>query len=301
MPVSVNFINMHTPLFSLLRLSFACILSSLLQFISLPVHGAEPDIDVSLSKNTVNENHVEDHSYKAMGVLKIARGSGNYPPLEMVEEGVLTGLHIEIIRHVAKKLNIEIEFLSLPWARAVKYFSEGKVDAISYYGYTKKREKFSYYQSGNILSDTRWVLIALEERKHEFIFDRNLRGLEDFIIGVQLGYSHGMHFDKMEHFKRDVAVDEFALERMLNNRRHDLAMMSYQEFLGFKQRGDFEGIVALLPAIDLDPQYLAFAKNMDVKGARLELAKIFSEEFKKFKTTHSYRNLLEKYNFNSYQ
>lgn len=269
------------------KIYVACLLS-LLHFISWPAYGTEPSLDASSPiKTTVT--------------LKIARGSGNYPPLEMVEQGDLTGLHIDMIRHVAQKLNVNVEFLSLPWARAIKYFAEGKVDAISYYGYTQKREEFSYYQSGNILSDTRWVLIALEERKHEFVFDQNLSGLEDYIIGVQLGYSHGMHFDQMQHFKRDVAVDEFALERMLNNRRHDLAIMSYQEFLGFKQRGDFSGIVALSPSIGLDPQYLAFAKTLDVDSSREKMAKIFSEEFKLFKLSEKYRRLLHKYDFDSYQ
>ena len=287
MPVCIHLINTHITFNSVLRLCYICLLTSFLHLISLPTHGVEP--------------YAEDHSNKTTEIITIARGSGDYPPLEMVEQGILTGLHIDMIRHVAKNLNVNVEFLSLPWARAVKYFSEGKVDAISYYGYTKKREVFSYYQSGNILSDTRWVLIALEERKQEFVFDRNLKGLEDYIIGVQLGYSHGMHFDKMKHFKRDVAIDEFALERMLNNHRHDLAVMSYQEFLGFKQRGDFDGIVALSPSIDLDPQYLAFAKNFDIDNSREKMAKRFSEEFELFKLTEKYKNLLEKYDFDSYQ
>lgn len=299
--MSSNFINTHTPLISVLRLWLGCLLSLSLPFVTLYSYGTEPAVAVAVLKSSVPEGHADTYLNNGKKTLKIARGDGNYPPLEMFEQGNLTGLHIDIIRHVAQELNVEIEFLSLPWARAVKYFSEGKVDAISYYGYTKKREVFSYYTPGNILSDTRWVLIALEERKHEFVFDQNLKGLEDYIIGVQLGYSHGMHFDNMKHFKRDVVIDDFSLERMLNTRRHDLAMMSYQEFLGFKHRGDFKGITALLPSIDLDPQYLAFSKTMDTEGFRKKLANKFSAEFEKFKLTETYQELLKKYDFDSYQ
>ncbi len=234
-------------------------------------------------------------------VIKIARGSGDYPPLEMVREGVLTGLHIDMIRYVAKKLKIEVEFVSLPWNRAIKYFSEGTVDAISYYGFTKEREIFSYYYADNILSETRWVLIALEERAHEFKFDRTLQGLDNYLIGVQLGYSHGVYFDGLHHLERDIVKDEFAIENMLQNRRHDMAMMSYQEFLGFKKRGDFKGIVALSPSIDSDPQYLAFAKNLDENNQRAELARRFAEEFKRFKVSKEYEDLLQLYNFHQYQ
>jgi polar amino acid transport system substrate-binding protein len=228
--------------------------------------------------------------------IKIVRGIGNYPPLEMMERGSLTGLHIEMIRHVANRLGIKVEFISLPWGRAIKYFEDGRAHAISYFGYTKKREQFSYYHDDNVLSNTRWVLLALESRKNEFKFDRNLLGLSDVVIGVQNQYSHGAHFDNMTHLNRDAVISEFDLERMLKNKRHDLAMMSYQEFMGFKARGDFQGIVALSPMIDTDPQYLAFSKAMG-SGENAILAKRFSIEFKKFKSSNNYQKLLKQFNF----
>lgn len=233
--------------------------------------------------------------------IKIVRGIGNYPPLEMVEQGKLTGLHIEMIKRVAGRLEIEVEFLSLPWARAIKYFASGRADAISYFGYTAEREKFSYYHQANVLSNTLWVLVALKERQHEFKFDRNLLGLGDVIIGVQNEYSHGAHFDNMKHLKRDVVISEFDLERMLKSRRHDLAMISYQEFMGFKRRGDFQGIVALSPMIDTDPQYIAFSRALDEKGVKKALAKRFAKEFKLFKASHEYQDLLKQFDFKRYQ
>lgn len=233
--------------------------------------------------------------------IKIVRGVGNYPPLEMVENGRLTGLHIEMIRSVAKRLNIEVEFLSLPWARAINYFSEGRAEAISYFGFTKQRATFSYFHKDNVLSDTRWVLLALDERKDEFKFNRDLEGLGDVVIGVQNQYSHGKHFDSMKHLQRDVVLNEFDLERMLKNKRHDLAMMSYQEFLGFKKRGDFKGIVALSPSIDSDPQYIAFSKLNDDGGENKALSVRFAKELKRFKASDAYNNLLDYFKFHHYQ
>jgi len=215
----------------------------------------------------------------------------------MVENGRLTGLHIEMVRHVATQLGFELEFMSLPWVRAIKYFSSGKVDAISYFGYTEEREKFSYFHEDNVLSNTRWVFLALEERQHEFSFDRNLVGLENLLIGVQNGYSHGKYFDSMEHLKRDVVLNEFDIEMMLKNKRHDLSMMSYQEFLGFKERGDFKGIVALSPYIDTDPQYLAFSRIKKDEGRQKKLSELFAKEFKRFKASDAYHDLLIKYDF----
>lgn len=234
--------------------------------------------------------------------LTIVRGIGNYPPLEMIENGRLTGLHIDMIRHVAYTLSIDLEFVSLPWGRAIKHFSSGKADAISYFGYTKEREEFSYYYDGNVLSNTRWVFLALEERKDEFAFDRSLLGLENLIIGVQHGYSHGNYFDSMEHLNRDVVLNEFDLEMMLKKKRHDLAMMSYQEFLGFKERGDFKDVVALSPSIDTDPQYIAFSRIKSGGTDRLQrIAQLFSEGLTRFKASDEYEELLKKYDFYSYK
>jgi len=241
------------------------------------------------------------HSSERIQNITIVRGIGDYPPLEMIEDGQLTGLHIDMIRYIADKLDINVEFLSLPWGRAIQYFSSGKAHAISYYGYTKQRELHAIYHTENILSNTRWVFLALEERKNEFSFDRNLNGLEKLVIGVQHGYSHGEYFDSMKHLVRDMVLTEFDLERMLKNKRHDLAMMSHQEFLGFKKRGDFQGIVALTPSIDTDAQYLAFSRNIKLKGEGEVLAKAFAIEFRKYKNSQAYKNLLNRYQFQDYR
>jgi len=241
------------------------------------------------------------HSSEVLQNITIVRGIGDYPPLEMEEDGQLTGLHIDMIRYIADKLDIKVEFLSLPWGRAIQYFSSGKAHAISYYGYTKQRELHAVYHTENILSNTRWVFLALEERQNEFNFDRSLKGLEKLVIGVQHGYSHGEYFDSMKHLVRDMVLTEFDLERMLKNKRHDLAMMSRQEFLGFKKRGDFQGVVALSPSIDIDPQYLAFSRNIKFKQEGEALAKAFAIEFKIYKNSQAYKDLLKRYQFQDYR
>jgi len=233
--------------------------------------------------------------------LTVVRGIGNYPPLEMVKDGQLTGLHIDMIKHAAHQLGIEIEFISLPWTRAIKEFSAGNVDAISYLGYTPERSEIAYYHDDNVLSDTKWVFLALEERAHEFKYDRTLSGLENSVIGVQKGYSHGKYFDSMKHLKRDVVTHEFDIETMLKEKRHDLAMMSYQEFLGFKERGDFKGIVALFPEIDSDPQYIVFSRAQDESGRLKRISQLFADQMRLFKSSRDYDVLLKSYDFYRYQ
>jgi hypothetical protein len=120
-------------------------------------------------------------------------------------------------------------------------------------------------------------------------------------MGLQNGYRHGKYFDSLKTLKRDVVIDQFSLEIMLKKRRHDLAIMSHQEFLGFQERGDFQGIVALSPEINSDPQYIAFSRiNSNHKRLKV-LSELFAKEIKRFKTSADYENLLIKYDFHSSQ
>lgn len=265
------------------------------QFLILPLFALQ------LSFSSAMAADYEPIHSNSVHKITIARGIGNYAPLEMIRDGKLTGLHVDLINYAASKLGIEVEFLSLPWGKALKAFSAGDIDAISYFSYTKERAEFTYYYEGNILSDTKWVFIALEEREQNFSIDTSLAGLEDYVIGVQEGYSYGEYFDHKDDLKRNVVVDVKDLERSLNSKTHDLAIISYQEFLAFKEQGYFEGIISLTPALSSDSQYLAFSKSKSGSSQLKNVAELFAKELELFKRSDDYRALLERYDFYHYQ
>lgn len=259
-------------------------------------------ISLNLSSAFASESEFA-HTLGSSSIKKItiARGIGNYAPLEMIQDGELIGLHIDLINHAATQLSIEVEFISLPWGKALKAFSAGDIDAISYFGYTKERADFAYYYAGNIISDTKWVFIALENRAEEFSFDHSLTGLNDYVIGVQDGYSHGEYFDHKKDLQRDTVSDFKDLESNLKSKKNDLAMISYQEFLGFKKKGYFNGIVVLSPVVDSDPQYIAFSRTKDENGQLKNIAELFAEKLTLFQSSDEYRALLKRYDFYHYQ
>ena len=51
--------------------------------------------------------------------LSIVRGDGDYPPYEMILDGKLKGVHVDLVKRVAAKLDFKVEFESVPWSRAV--------------------------------------------------------------------------------------------------------------------------------------------------------------------------------------
>lgn len=275
------------------------------QFFVLPICAIQLPLSSAFASESELIHTISSHSTNASSAsinkITIARGIGNYAPLEMIENGKLTGLHIDLITYAASRLGVEVEFISLPWGKALKAFSAGDIDAISYFGYTKERAELAYYYAGNILSDSKWVFIALEDRALEFTIDHTLAGLGDYVIGVQEGYSYGEYFDQKNDLQRDVVVDVKDLERNLKSKNHDLAMISYQEFLGFKEQGYFEGIGALTPAVGSDPQYIAFSRAKNGNSQLRNIAELFAKELELFKSSDEYRALLKHYNFYHYQ
>ena len=237
----------------------------------------------------------------AKEVITVARGEGSYPPLEINADGKLSGLHIDISLAVAQRIGIQIKYLDLAWGRAIEAVKTGKVDAITYLGYTAERNKFVYFLPGNVLSSSTTVFIVKEDRFKEFSFNGDLRSMQDYVIGVQHGYSYGEMVDDASYLHKDSVYTELDVEDMLMKHRHDAAIMSYQEFLGFQGQGKLQELTFLTPPISWEPQYLAFSRNTLKDEKIVEIANRFSQEMLRFRKTDEYRKIVRRYKYYNYE
>lgn len=234
--------------------------------------------------------------------LVIARGEGSYPPLEIYQDGVYSGIHIEVTRAVAQRLGVKIKYRDLPWARAINEVKEGKVDAITYLGFSSQRNEFAYFLSGNVLSYSTTVFIVLKDRYEELqaIFDGSLESIKGHVVGVQHGFVYGENFENAQFLNKSSVLSESDVAHMLEKHRHDYAIMSYQEFSGYQGDGKLKGVVDIEPPISKDPQYLAFSRNTKNDAEVKRMAQLFSDEMVKFKKTQAYRNILISYRYHDY-
>lgn len=77
--------------------------------------------------------------------------STGYPPFYFFDDNEKpTGICIEVINHVAKQLNISIQFSSYPWNRMIYNGKEGYVDAIMPLFKTSEREQFLIFPENSI-------------------------------------------------------------------------------------------------------------------------------------------------------
>ena len=156
--------------------------------------------------------------------LLIVRGDGYYPPYEMIIEGRLTGFHVDVVTSVAARLELQAEFMTVPWKRAIYMVKMGNADAITYMSKTKERSEFAYFHN-NILSNTEEGFFILNDQVNKIEYTGNFHQLSSFIIGKLAGYSYGPSFDEVNYLEQsDSAKTEDQLLNMLIKKRIDVAI-----------------------------------------------------------------------------
>ncbi len=226
--------------------------------------------------------------------LLVVRTNENYPPYEMIINSKLTGLHIDLVYAVAKRMGINVTFKSVPWKRALKMMEKGEADAVSYVGYTPERKKFLYFDDGNVLSSSNYGFIILKNRIEEINYNGDLQKMRAYKIGVQAGYSYSISFDQAEYLKKYDAQTIKQLVKMLKSGKIDLAVVDEPAYLLNRQKESWSGVTFLKHIISHRDYFVAFAKVKKLKA----LAGKFSKEMISFKQTDEYRKILAKYNLN---
>ncbi len=226
--------------------------------------------------------------------LLIVRVNANYIPYEMVFDGKLTGLHVDLVNATARRLGIKVRFKSLPWKRAIQMIKTGNADAITYIGKTPEREKFVCYDDGNILSSSAYGFICLKNRASSIKYNGDLISVFEYKIGVQRGYSYGPAFDKTRYLNTLVVdkVDQFLA--LLLNGRVDLAVIDEPEYLQNRSVGQWQKITFLKPDIIKQNFYIGFSRVKKLERLTVKFAK----ELTAFKRTKEYQTILTKYRLN---
>ncbi|WP_299372750.1 transporter substrate-binding domain-containing protein [uncultured Kiloniella sp.] len=226
------------------------------------------------------------------GEYVFAIGAEDYPPYEYIDEGKLTGFHIELIRAVAEKNNLDITFERYPFKRAQQMLKTGKIDAFTYYGRTAEREKDTRYLEGNILHTAKIVYVVLKSRADEIVFNGNLELLSDYRIVTQAGFSYGHEFDSADYLKKYAAPSLNGLKDLLLNGRGDLGIVYLSDFYSaYKDTAILDKFTIVDPPVLERPMYIGFSKKADKDN----ISVYFAEKMEEYKATEEYEALYNKY------
>lgn len=204
----------------------------------------------------------------------IFASADNYPPKIFKEHGEIKGSYVDIIREICKRMKVEPEFVTYPWARAVMMVKNGKVDALFPPFKTDEREEFLYFTSEPV-SHTRNVVFA---PKKNHVIVKSLNDLQGMSVGINDHYSYGPKFDS---FKSNLKLDFSGNEEMLINKlgrsgspkRIDVAIASEDVFKYMSKRLGFLDDFEVVYVVSTSPSYVAFSK------AKGETARKLAEEF----------------------
>jgi len=121
----------------------------------------------------------------------------NDPPYSMRDPGgEIKGMHPDLLREVMKRIPCKLQFVELPWARAVVYLKDGQLDILPNALKTPERQQFAFF---SIPTDSsRNVLFVTNKSAKKFDL-KNLGDIigTDFKLGVQVGAAYSEEYDEL--------------------------------------------------------------------------------------------------------
>lgn len=209
------------------------------------------------------------------------------------------GIELEIYQAVAKKLDLNIKYVRIPWARCLSSLEHGKVDGIFPASFKTKRLKLGVYPMMNGKDDDKrksrdnsYSLYVLKDTKVQWD-GKNITGLTG-PIGAPIGWAIvGTLKDK------GLAVEElpdpFQSLQMLNRKRLqaitsiDAVMEAYQQ----NNPQVFENVIKLTPPLQAKPYYLMLSHQFVDENP--DLAENIWNSIAEFKKTKTYQEIVAKY------
>lgn len=223
--------------------------------------------------------------------ITVVRGDESYPPFEMVVDGQLTGLHIDLVEAAAKKLGAKVKWQSLPWKRALRMVELGQADAVTYITRTPEREAWAVFLAGNVLSNSEVRFIVLQEKAGRIKFDGNLaRFVERYTPIVVRGFAYGK--EELDRSRKLEGSNMQDVVRMLRAGHSDIAVLNWGDFVGaFKDTPELAAVAPLNPPLQTQQNYIAFSRiNKDE-----DLARRFAAALLDVKNSAEYAALLRRY------
>lgn len=227
--------------------------------------------------------------------VRVAMEEADNRPFEWRDErtGQLQGLHVQVVRAVAQKLGWSVEFVRLPWKRALQSLEHGEVHAVTYMAKNAEREQTAYFLPDNILHVARSYVYVAAGNPRKIPANLPLAQLaQQYAVGASSGYYYGATVAQAVADGAPIdmpTVTQTTLFQMLVRGRYDAVVGNALGFLA-SQRDDPAAAVQPLTSqsISCVPLYIAFAKG----GSTERLAQDFAVAYRALRQTPAYRTLL---------
>jgi ABC-type amino acid transport substrate-binding protein len=156
----------------------------------------------------------------------VTRMPDNWPPFSYVNDGVLTGYHVDFVKAIFKGIGCNVKFITdATWSRSLLLLRDGNIDFLMNATKTKSREESFIFSIGY---EKEHVAIYTKSRKlcnsaHQTIHDFLARRM---VLGMIRGAAYGEYINKIMQEKdinRNVVEvkDDLSLQRLSASGRVD--------------------------------------------------------------------------------
>ena len=201
--------------------------------------------------------------------LKVA--FAHWPPWKISTSTTIDGIDARIMRSLAERSGIDVEFVQCPWTRCIAFIKDGHADLITSFGKTEERQAFTHYLGDPYFVDSIsfWV---------PRISGKNIREHADLIdlrIGTTAGSTYFPRFDQDTNLNK-VRVDfEEQMFKMLDADRID-AFIGFESSMRYQLAGkqlleQFKQVEYFVPSSE-------YYVGMSKKSPRIALRKTITKE-----------------------
>ena len=137
----------------------------------------------------------------------------NFPPFSYMDKGRLTGIDVELIHEMARRLDISVRIQAYPWARVMSSVKRGEVDGAFAAFDTQERQRFCLYVG--MLHAEEFYLFARKDNEFPYAQISDL-------YGKRVGIDRGVFVS--DAFEQAVAAGRIAREEV-----NDMGMINIRK------------------------------------------------------------------------
>ena len=214
----------------------------------------------------------------------------NFPPFAYNADGKLTGVDIDVVNEMAKRIGINVRIKIFPWARLMDSVQKGSIDGGFAAFETEARKNFCLYTEP--LHYEEYYLFV--KKGNEFSYS----GISD-LYGKKVGKDRGVFVN--EEFEHAAKKGKFILEEIndmsmlnikkLNIGRLDAAIGDLGAMLYYaKLSGVEKNIIPLSPINEKTAAYLVLSKNSQLKN-KTEMQKKMQSALKEIREDGTWQKI----------
>ncbi len=143
----------------------------------------------------------------------------HYPPWVVVQKNKMSGVDVEIVKELAKRLNLKLTLSDCPWKRCLRMLEKGEIDIMSGLFKRTDREVYAHFIEPPYRDKNITAFYTVKSKKHII---QKYDDLLNFTVGTTRGVAHFPRFDEDAKIQKILVTDMDQLFEMLSRNHLDV-------------------------------------------------------------------------------